>query len=553
MANNLFATLLVRKQRDYRPLPDVSTEKITPAVPWRLPDQKWTARIVISCCIILFWYTLQQLLPLVDYPPTSPRRSTLRPALHFTPERGWSNDPNGLFLDSNGIYHLYYQHNPNSIRPDFSRMQWGHATSRNLYTWTHHPIAIPSLDESIFSGSVIVDTNNTSGLFPASPSATSNDNVVALYTDHTRYEEVQALAYSFDNGHTFHKHPANPIIRRLPPNHNFRDPKVIWHAATGKWVMAVGWAHEQSIGIYTSPSLLNWTLKSMWSNAALNRTRPNFECSNLVPIPVLNATTWRVDETEEQMWILFLSSGSKSPLDGGSVTRYFPGTFDGEKFTASDDCVEANCFVDFGPDDYASQVFHGTKEGGPILSIGWASNLAYAGSVSTGPREGYRGMMTLPRTGYLVRDDGGKYQYVSQPYNLDALKTEMLADFPRTRNGEIKVPLAREEAEIGAVLLEAKISLSAVSEGLGRNIPSTSVVFAFASSSGDMVDCTLLFENSYNAMDFLCDRSAAMGGYRMDRQVRAMSTKSLPKMVRYDGQGMWKVQAVLDRSVLEVY
>jgi len=112
MANNLFATLLVRKQRDYRPLPDVSTEKITPAVPWRLPDQKWTARIVISCCIILFWYTLQQLLPLVDYPPTSPRRSTLRPALHFTPERGWSNDPNGLFLDSNGIYHLYYQRAP---------------------------------------------------------------------------------------------------------------------------------------------------------------------------------------------------------------------------------------------------------------------------------------------------------------------------------------------------------------------------------------------------------------------------------------------------------
>jgi len=269
---------------------------------------------------------------------------------------------------------------------------------------------------------------------------------------------------------------------------------------------------------------------------------------------VLNATTGEVVETEEQMWVLFLSSGSKSPLNGGSVTRYFPGTFNGETFTASDDCVEANCFVDFGPDDYASQVFHGTKEGGPILSMGWASNLAYAASVPTGPREKYRGMMTLPRTGYLVRDDGGgNYQYISQPYNLDALKTELVVDMPRTRNGEIKVPLARVEAEIGAVLLEANISLSAVSEGLGRNIPLRWVVFAFASPSGDVVDCTLLFESSHNATDFLCDRSAAMGGYRMDRQMRTMSTKSLPKMVRYDGHGMWKVHAVLDRSILEVY
>jgi len=432
-------------------------------------------------------------------------------------------------------------------------MQWGHSTSRDLYTWTHHPIAIPSVDESIFSGSIVVDTNNTSSLFPSSPSTPHNDNVVALYTDHTRYEEVQALAYSFDNGYTFHKHPANPIIRRLPPNHNFRDPKVIWHAATGKWVMVVGWAHEQVIGIYTSPNLLDWTLKSKWSNAALNRTRPNFECPNLVPVPVLDSATRAVLEREEQTWILFLSSGSKSPLNGGSVTRYFLGTFDGESFTASEDCVEADCFVDFGPDNYASQVFHRTQGGGPILSLGWASNLAYASGVPTGQREGYRGMMTLPRVGYLVQDDQGKHQYVSQPYNLEALKSQMLADFPATRDGEIKTPLAHGDAEIGAVLLEANVSLSAVGEGSRRDISLASVVFAFASKSGDAVSCKLLFESSHNATDFLCDRSAATGRYRMDQRMRTMSTKNLPKIRMYDGHGIWKVLAVLDRSILEVY
>lgn len=33
----------------------------------------------------------------------------LRPQIHFSTPKGFMNDPNGLFIDASGTYHLYYQ------------------------------------------------------------------------------------------------------------------------------------------------------------------------------------------------------------------------------------------------------------------------------------------------------------------------------------------------------------------------------------------------------------------------------------------------------------
>lgn len=86
-----------------------------------------------------------------------------RPQFHFTPQANWMNDPNGL-LYYQGEYHLFYQHHPGSISS--GPMHWGHAVSHNLVHWTHLPIALyPDEQGDAWSGSAVVDANNTSGFF----------------------------------------------------------------------------------------------------------------------------------------------------------------------------------------------------------------------------------------------------------------------------------------------------------------------------------------------------------------------------------------------------
>jgi beta-fructofuranosidase len=235
---------------------------------------------------------------------------------------------------------------------------WGHATSQDLYTWENQPIAIYATENSqIFSGSAVVDVNNTSGFF-----ANQTNGVVAIYTLNTQYEQVQEIAYSYDGGFTFIKYADNPVLALNPGSNQFRDPKVISYG--GGWAMVVSYAQEFVIGIFTSPDLKNWTHASNFSHHGLLGLQ--YECPNLVQMPV--------EGSNEAMWVLAISINPGAP-QGGSITQYFPGDFNGTHFTAVDDAAR---IADFGKDNYAGQFFYGLPETEEQVFIAWASNWEYS-------------------------------------------------------------------------------------------------------------------------------------------------------------------------------
>lgn len=283
---------------------------------------------------------------------------TRRPQVHFSPPTNFMNDPNGLFY-YNGTYHMYYQYNPTGNTA--GNQHWGHAISTDLYHWHNKPIAISpeSSDEGIFSGSAVIDVNNTSGFFGSQP--TGNPGIVAIYTLNTPSTQTQNIAYSTDGGYTFTKYSGNPVIDIN--SNQFRDPKVIWHAPTSKWVMAVAKPTSFTVVFYTSSDLKSWTQASEFSNQGWLGIQ--FECPNLVEIPLHNSDQQDSGKTK---WVLVVSVNPGAP-QGGSFTQFFPGEFDGTKFTPEDNAAR---WVDFGKDNYAMQFFYGTSK---TLGVGWVSKL----------------------------------------------------------------------------------------------------------------------------------------------------------------------------------
>lgn len=253
-----------------------------------------------------------------------------RPRVHFTPEKNWMNDPNGLVFHK-GVYHLYFQHNPQGDR--WGNMSWGHATSTDLLTWTEQPLAIPqTFDdqgrpiESIFSGSVVVDENNTSGFGDG-----TNAPLVAIYT--SAYEpahptraglQAQSLAYSLDDGYTWTKYDQNPVLDRNSAN--FRDPKVFWYDGPGGayWVMAAVEALDHKVVLYKSANLRDWDYLSDFGPA--NSTGGIWECPDLFELPVDGDPS-----TTKWVMVVNLNPGA---VGGGSGGQYFVGEFDGTTFTS---------------------------------------------------------------------------------------------------------------------------------------------------------------------------------------------------------------------------
>lgn len=315
-----------------------------------------------------------------------------RPQIHFSPRTGWMNDPNGMVYD-NGTYHLFYQFYPDSTV--WGPMHWGHATSKDLLHWEHQPIALyPDSLGYIFSGSAVVDANNTSGfgkggLVP----------LVAIFTHHDPIGERanrndfqnQSIAYSLNEGKTWTKYEGNPVVKN-PGIRDFRDPKVMWYEEGKKWIMTL--ATKDRITFYSSKDFKSWTKESEFGEK-LGAHGGVWECPDL----------FALEYKGQKHWVLIVNLNPGGP-NGGSATQYFVGQFDGNMFTPYQTDIR---WVDYGPDEYAGITWSNT--GKRKIFLGWMSNWQYATRV---PTEKWRSAMTIPRD-LALQKLGDKLLLASQP------------------------------------------------------------------------------------------------------------------------------------------
>lgn len=307
-----------------------------------------------------------------------------RPAVHYSVPKGWMNDPNGLIFH-NGYYHLYYQHYPDACK--HGPMHWGHARSTNLVEWEDLPIALyPDELGTIFSGSMVYDIENTSGF-----GQDGTMPLVAVFTYHKdlgdgSYTQSQGVAYSLDGGMTFTKYRNNPVLTSGVSD--FRDPKVVFHQETGRWIMVL--AVQRSIQIYSSPNLKDWELTDTFttSNPA---PAGIWECPDLFRLPV--------EGTDLEKWVLLYSVNS--PDAGYFGMQYFVGEFDGRTF-AADTPDSTILLTDFGYDNYAAVTFGDTVD--RKILLGWMNCWHYAPAI---PCSTFRGSMTIPREIKLVSTPSG--------------------------------------------------------------------------------------------------------------------------------------------------
>jgi fructan beta-fructosidase len=322
-----------------------------------------------------------------------------RPQVHFSPKEKWMNDPNGMVYYNN-VYHLFYQYYPDSTV--WGPMHWGHATSTDMVHWEHQPVALyPDSLGYIFSGSAVVDVNNTSGF-----GKDGQVPLVAIFTHHdpngekqgkTTYQN-QSIAYSLDEGKTWAKYAGNPVLKN-PGIKDFRDPKVDWHEQSRKWIMTL--ATLDRITFYSSPNLKDWTKESEFGYA-VGAHGGVWECPDLFPLTYNNDT----------IWVLLVSINPGGP-NGGSATQYFTGRFDGKTFTPFQTDTR---WIDYGPDDYAGVTW--SNLGGRRVFLGWMSNWQYGQVV---PTVKWRSAMTVPRD-LALEKIGDKYFLRSIPVpELDKL------------------------------------------------------------------------------------------------------------------------------------
>lgn len=317
-------------------------------------------------------------------------REQYRPIYHHTPAYGWMNDPNGMFY-KDGVWNLYFQHNPYGSQ--WENMTWGHSTSTDLVHWKYEGDAVePDALGTVFSGSAVVDMENTSGF--------GKGAVIALYTS-AGESQTQSLVYSTDNGKTFHKFEGNPVITSNVPD--FRDPHMFWNEDIKKWNMIL--AAGQHMEIYSSDNLKDWKYESSFGEKYGNHGGV-WECPDLMKM--------KVRGTDKEKWMLICNINPGGP-SGGSATQYFVGDFDGYKFTCESK-PEVTKWMDYGKDHYATVTFDNAPEGRRV-AIAWMSNWQYANQV---PTQQYRSGNSIPR-------DLGLFEYKGETYCSVVPSPEMTA------------------------------------------------------------------------------------------------------------------------------
>lgn len=390
--------------------------------------------IIIFCILFSF-----------DIKAQSPEKEKFRPAFHFSPKAHWMNDPNGMVY-SNGIYHLFFQYHPGGTT--WGPMHWGHATSRDLFNWEEKPIALyPDSLGTIFSGSAVIDKDNTAGF--------GKNAMVAIFTHHnqkiedakTGLHQYQSLAYSTDEGESWTKYKGNPVLPN-PGITDFRDPKVMWFEQGKKWIMTL--ATKDRITFYSSPDLKSWKRESDFG-ANLGAHGGVWECPDLFPLQINGKT----------VWVLLVSINPGGP-NGGSATQYFAGNFDGNKFTPY---ATKEKWVDYGADNYAGITWSNT--GDRKIFLGWMNNWLYANQV---PTKAWRGATTIARE-LSLENVGNDYYLRSVPvkeitpllksaYNkfnvLVGDKELDLSSKIKSLNGKFKLDIALEKAGTLDIILENK-------------------------------------------------------------------------------------------------
>ena len=345
----------------------------------------------------------------------------LRPQFHFTSKRGWNNDSNGMVY-YDGEYHLFYQHNPYGW--NWGNMTWGHAVSTDIVHWTELGDAIhPDRLGTIFSGSAVVDVNNTAGF------QTGEEKViVCIYTSAGGTNPMskgqpftQSIAYSNDRGRTFMKYANNPVLGHI--NGGNRDPKVFWHTPTAQWVMAL-YLDDHEMGFFTSKDLKSWKFQS--------RIKCFHECPELFELPVDG-------NKDNKKWILYGGSG-----------EYLVGHFDGKEFESETDAIRfhyGNCF-------YASQTFNNIpKSDGRRIQIAW-------GRINM-PDMPFNQMMLFPVTLTLQTTEEGPRMFAEPVREISRLHKSS----KRWMNGPIRhVNNLLKELSIELVHIHADLMLHEATE-----------------------------------------------------------------------------------------
>lgn len=393
-------------------------------------------------------------------------KESFRPVYHHTPAYGWMNDPNGMFY-KDGVYHLYFQYNPyGSV---WGNMHWGHSTSTDLMHWKFEGCAIvPDAWGAIFSGSCVVDHENTAGF--------GKEAVVAFYTSakSTPWGDIQmqSMAYSLDNGKTFTKYEGNPIL--TSSEKDFRDPKVFWYAPGKHWVMIL--AVGQHMEIYSSVNLKEWKKESEFG-AMQGAHGGVWECPDLVEIPV--------EGTREKKWVLICNLNPGGPF-GGSAAQYFVGSFDGKKFV--NESPTQTKWMDWGKDNYATVTWNNAPDG-RCIALGWMSNWQYANNV---PTRQYRSANTLARDLTLYREGQELY-----------LKSTPSVEVKKARGKKVSIPSFKvsEKHEI-VNLFEEKQGAYEV-EIVIQNAGTSKIAFCLLNDKGEKV--SMYYD--LNRKQFVMDRS----------------------------------------------
>ncbi|KAF9076735.1 glycosyl hydrolase [Rhodocollybia butyracea] len=463
-----------------------------------------------------------------------------RPQVHFTPPQDWMNDPNGLFRDASGLWHMYYQY-ADTLDPGNDK-SWGSATSENLLAWTNLPIAINDISgvSSIWSGSAVIDSENTSGLFP-----NQTNGVVAFYTSWTSTKQSQFMAYSSDNGLTFTNYPGNPVIDLNITD--FRDPKVLFYAPTNSWILVVSHAVDGFIAFYRSTDLKVWTQVSTFSHPAIQGV---LECPQFITIP-LRENIWDPNSTIlDVMYMLAISDNSQSTV------KYVPGNFDGTTFTPVSSFPVATGGIaqsmDFGIDSYATAFYYGLDPTGNVVSTSWAVNLGYSTNVPTSS-EGWESAMSIPRNHFLVKGADDAYFLATLPVDVSSMRETTPVSFPALGNSQLIVDYSAIDSRV--IEFYVTVSTPQVSDNI------TTVLEFSSSATGENVQLQLtipIAESPTNRISaFTMSRAGITGWTNNGNLATEFTVPNVGPFNKTDVNGVttetYEFHGVIDRTILDVF